>query len=167
MFSESIAEAEKLAQSEDFDYLALIGSGFNSLQRYTPTYLDALDMKAASAARKLLAGIELLKDMNQRQARKVPNGAPICFVRKRWESLVFTPDGLDRRFYELCVLSELKNALRSGDIWDQDSRQFKDFEDYLLPPTRFADQREQQNLGLSVETDCETRSGIAFGCVGA
>lgn len=42
-FSESIAEAEKLAQSENFDYLALIGSGFNSLQRYTPTLLESLN----------------------------------------------------------------------------------------------------------------------------
>jgi hypothetical protein len=56
-------------------------------------------------------------------------------VRKRWESLVRTPDGLGRRYYELCVLSELKNALRSGDIWVQGSRQFKD---YLLPPLRNA-----------------------------
>ena len=51
----------------------------------------------------------MLKDMNKRQARKVPDDAPTSFVRKRWKSLVHTPDGLDRRFYELCVLSELKN----------------------------------------------------------
>lgn len=66
-----------------------------------------------------------------------------------------TPDGLDRRYYELCVLSELKNSLRSGDIWVQGSRQFKDFEDYLLLPLRFAAQRDQRELGLAVETDCE------------
>jgi hypothetical protein len=53
------------------------------------------------------------------------------------------------------VLSELKNSLRSGDIWVQDSRQFKDFEDYLLPPARFAAQRDQQTLDLAVETDGE------------
>ena len=93
--------------------------------------------------------------MNDRQARKVPDDAPTSFVRKRWESLVRTPEGLDRRFYELCVLSELKNALRSGDIWVQGSRQFKDFEEYLLPPPRFAAQREQQELGLAVDSDCE------------
>ena len=92
--------------------------------------------------------------MNIRQARKVPDDAPTSFVRKRWENLVSTPDGLDRRFYELCVLTELKNALRSGDIWVQGSRQFKDFEDYLLPPQRFATQHAQQGLGLAVETDC-------------
>lgn len=154
-FSESITEAEKLAQPEDFDFLALVGDGFNQLRRYTPSLLDALTMKAAPAARELLTGVEVLKDMNIRQARKVPDDAPISFVRKRWESLIKTPDGLDRRFYELCVLSELKNSLRSGDISVQGSRQFKDFEAYLLPPQRFAAQRDQRKLGLAVETDCD------------
>lgn len=130
-FTESIVEAERLGQPEDFDYLALVGDGFNQLRRYTPILLDALSLKAAPAARDLLAAVEVLKGMNERQGRKVPDDAPTLFVRKRWESLVRTEDGLDRRFYELCVLSELKNSLRSGDIWVQGSRQFKDFEDYL------------------------------------
>lgn len=112
-------------------------------------------MKAAPAARELLAGVEVLKGMNDRQARKVPDDAPTSFVRKRCENLVRTEDGLDRRFYELCVLSELKNSLRSGDIWVQGSRQFEDFEDYLLPPPRFAAQRDHQELGLAVDTDCD------------
>lgn len=155
VFSESIKEAEKLAQPENFDYLALIGDSFNQLRRYTPAFLDALSMKAAPASRELLAGIEVLKGMNDRQARKVPDDAPTSFVRKRWEDLVRTPDGLDRRFYELCLLSELRNSLRSGDIWVKGSRQFKDFEEYLLPPPRFAEQRNQQKLGLAVETDCD------------
>ena len=52
-------------------------------------------------------------------------------MKKRWENLVFTADGVDRRFYELCALAELKNALRFGDVWVQGSRQFKDFDEYL------------------------------------
>jgi hypothetical protein len=155
VFSQSIIEAEKLAQPEDFDYLSLVGNGFNQLRRYAPTLLDALTMKAAPAARDLLSGVEALKGMNERQARKVPDDAPTSFVRKRWEDLVRTPDGLDRRFYELCVFSELKNSLRSGDIWVQGSRQFKDFEEYLLSTPRFTAQRERKELGLAVETDCE------------
>ncbi len=154
VFSESINEAETLAQPEAFDFLALVGDGFTQLRRYTPTLLESLSMKAAPTARDLLAGVEVLKGMNERQARKVPDDAPTSFVRKRWESLVRTQDGLDRRFYELCVLSELKNSLRSGDIWVQGSRQFKDFEEYLLPAPRFTVQREQKALGLAVETDC-------------
>ena len=142
-------------EPEDFDYLPLVGDGFHPLRRYTPALLEALTMKAAPAACAVMGAVEVLKDMNKRQARKVPDDAPTSFVRKRWKSLVHTPDGLDRRFYELCVLSELKNSLRSGDVWVRGSRQFKDFEEYLLPPSRFSAQREQQALGLAVETDCE------------
>ena len=96
-----------------------------------------------------MRAVEVLKDMNKRQVRKVPDDAPTSFVRKRWRSQVHTLDGLDRRFYELCVLSELKNSLLSGDVWVQGSRQFKDFEEYLLLPSRFSAQREQQALGLA------------------
>jgi TnpA family transposase len=152
-FTESIAEAEQLSQSEDFDYLALLGESFPQLRRYTPVWLEALSFRAAPAARDLLAAVEVLKRMNERQARKVTDDAPTSFVRKRWEPWVKTAEGLDRRFYELCVLSELRNSLRSGDIWVQGSRQFKDFEAYLLPRPRFAALFEGQALGLAVETE--------------
>ncbi len=155
VFSESINEAEKLAQPEEFDYLSLARSGYNQLRRYTPLLLEILTMNAASTAQDLLAGVEVIKKMNANQVRKVPDDAPTSFVRKRWKSLVKTPDGLDRCFYELCVLSELKNSLRSGDIWVQGSRHFKDFEEYLLPTSRFKLQNEQKELGLAIETDCE------------
>jgi TnpA family transposase len=154
-FSESIVEAERLAQPEDFDYLALVAGSFNQLRRYTPAFLESLTMKAAPAVRDLLAGVEVLKSMNESQVRRVPDDAPTSFIRKRWRNLVYTPEGLDRRFYELCVLSELKNSLRSGDIWVDGSRQFKDFEEYLLSEPRFALLRNRQELGLAVETDCE------------
>lgn len=68
---------------------------------------------------------------------------------------MLTEDGLDRRQYELCVLAELKNALRSGDIWVQGSRQFKDFEEYLMPADRFAALRQAGELPLAVVTNGE------------
>ena len=66
-----------------------------------------------------------------------------------------TDAGIDRRYYELCALSELKNSLRSGDIWVQGSRQFKDFEDYLVPPAKFASLKQSSALPLAVATDCD------------
>ncbi len=41
------------------------------------------------------------------------------------------PEGLDRKFYEICALSELKNALRPAT--SVRARGFRDFDDYLLP----------------------------------
>ena len=57
--------------------------------------------------------------------------------------------------YELAALTELKNALRSGDVWVPGSRQFKDFEDYLLSPVQFAALRDAQLLPLAIDVDGE------------
>ena len=99
--------------------------------------------------------IEVLRGMNSDNARKVPADAPTEFIKPRWQKLVMTDTGIDRRYYELCALSELKNALRSGDIWVQGSRQFKDFEDYLVPPAKFASLKQASELPLAVATDCD------------
>ncbi len=93
--------------------------------------------------------------MNTDNARKLPADAPTGFIKPRWQKLVMTDAGIDRRYYELCALSELKNSLRSGDIWVQGSRQFKDFEDYLVPPEKFTSLKQSSELPLAVATDCE------------
>ena len=154
-FTQSVEEAQKLSQPEDFDYLHRIGDRYAQIRRYAPALLEALRLKAAPAAQDILKAVETLKALNADNARKVPKEAPTSFVKKRWESLVFTDDGVDRRFYELCTLAELKNALRSGDIWVQGSRQFKDFDEYLLPAEKFASLRQSEALQLAVITDCE------------
>jgi hypothetical protein len=64
---------------------------------------------------------------------------------------VFTSSGFDRRYYELCAVTELKNALRSGDIWVPGSRQFKDFEDYLLPSPLFESMHTSGSLTLGTD----------------
>jgi len=155
-FTRSVTEAETLAQSEDFDYLHRIGDGYSQIRRYAPVFLDVLHLKAAPAARDILTAVETLKALNADNTRKVPADAPTSFVRKRWEGLVFTDAGVDRRFYELCTLSELKNALRSGDIWVQGSRQFKDFDEYLVPADKFATLKQAGELPLAVAADRDT-----------
>lgn len=121
-----------------------VGENFATLRRYTPALLEVLELRAAPAAQGVLAAVQTLREMNADNLRKVPADAPTAFIKPRWKPLVITPEGLDRKFYEICALSELKNALRSGDIWVKGSRQFRDFDDYLLPAEKFAALKREQ-----------------------
>ncbi len=147
-FTQSVSEAATLARSEDFDYLGLLGNHHSQLRRYTPAFLDAFEFKAAPAAQKVLDAIEVVRELTTTNSRGVPAQAPKEFVRRRWAPFVFTESGFDRRYYELCALTELRNALRSGDIWVPGSRQFKDFEDYLLPSSAFESLEVSEELPL-------------------
>ena len=57
---ESVTEAEHLAGPANFDHLAFAIDGYSQLHRYAPALLDALDFRAAPAARDVHAGIELV-----------------------------------------------------------------------------------------------------------
>ena len=154
-FAESVTEAQKLAQPESFDFLHRMGDGYATLRRYAPEFLDVLKLRAAPAAKDVLDAIEALRLMNSSNAKQVPNDAPSKFITPRWARLVKTGAGFDRRFYELCALSELKNKLRSGDVWVQGSRQFKDFNEYLVPAEKFTTMQLANELPLAVPTNCD------------
>jgi TnpA family transposase len=154
-FVASVSEAVKLAQPEDFDYLRHLSEGYATLRRYVPEFLNVLKLHAAPTTQSLLDAINVLRIMNEDHVRKIRADAPIEFVKSRWAKLVITDDGIDRRYYELCTLSELKNSLRSGDIWVQGSRQFKDFDEYLLPAERFMSLKLKNELPLIAPIDCD------------
>lgn len=56
-------------------------------------------MQAAPAAKPVLDAVEQLREMNSGNARKLPNGAPLNFIRERWAKLIFTETGVDRQVF--------------------------------------------------------------------
>jgi len=149
-FAETVKDAERLARTEDFDHLVLVGNHYQQLRRYAPAFLDTFEFRAAPAAQGVIDAVQTLRTMNRTSARKVPADAPIGFVRKRWHPLVFVDGGIDRKFYELCVVAELKNSLRAGEVSVAGSRQFKDFDAYLMPRSTFDGLRETRALAVPV-----------------
>ena len=155
---QTVREAEGLARPHGFDFLGGIGEHYAQVRRYAPRFLEAFEFVPSPATQNLFDAVRLLRRLNEEGLRSVPENAPVGFVRRRWHPHVLATAGggkIDRRFYELCVLAELSNALRSGDLWVAGSRQFRDFESYLLPPDEFGAMREH-GLPLAVDDDLPT-----------
>lgn len=130
---DSIEEAKRLARPMDYDYLDLLVTRFSYLRKYTPLLLNKLEFHTTQASEPLLHALNVLREMNENKKRHVPEGAPLDFVPKRWEKHVYDEEGnINRKYYELAALTELKNHIRSGDIWVVGSRLHKDFEEYLV-----------------------------------
>src|SRR5271170_3850772 len=97
-FSRSVAEAEQLARDEDFDPLSLVTEHYPQLRRFAPVLLETLEFRPKAVARELIDAVDLLRTMNREGARKVPENAPVGFVRRKWGNYVFGAEGIDRRF---------------------------------------------------------------------
>ncbi|WP_054943659.1 Tn3 family transposase [Paenibacillus ihuae] len=129
----SVEEAKRLARPVDYDYLDLLEKKFYTLRKYTPTLLKSLEFRSTKSAEPLMKAVDIIRDMNETGKRKVPEGAPLNFVSNRWQKHVYDDDGtINRHYYEMAVLTELRNYVRSGDVSIVGSRQHKDFEEYLV-----------------------------------
>jgi TnpA family transposase len=148
-FTLTVQATQNLARPNDFDYLYRINRHYSWLKRYMLEFLDVLEFKATNTTINIINAIDIIQAMHSNGLRKVPEDAPTNFIRNRWQSLVFKEDcNIDRQYYEFAVLSELKNALRSGDIWVAGSRQYKDFDEYLIDQNRYKQLKANNELPL-------------------
>ncbi|SUY45065.1 TnpA, transposase (3' segment) [Clostridium putrefaciens] len=85
----------------------------------------------------------------------MPKNAPLDFVSNQWEEYVYDEDGnIDKKYYELAAFTELKNAIRSGDISIVGSNQHIPLEEYLLTEEEWTKYKEK-STDFKVPLDAE------------
>src|SRR5271166_2529721 len=154
-FCATVAEAEKLARPEEFDNYRSLGEHYAGIRRWSPAFLDAFQFESVPASASLMRAIALLREANGSGAAALPKSAPTGFVRQRWAPYVLPGGVIDRRYYELCVLSELRDRLRAGDVWVAGSRQYRSFEERLISVETLRELQQAGTLPVAVEADFE------------
>ena len=152
-FVRSVADAESLAQPETTDNRAELIKRYGSIRTFAPALLEAFEFRGGGAVNGLLRAIAVIPDMYRCGKRTLPVNSPTAFVRRAWRPFVFNDGAIDRKAYELCALSELRDRLRAGDVWVDGSRQYQDFESYLIPKPTFEILKSEGPLPLDIETD--------------
>ncbi|MDW0112725.1 Tn3 family transposase [Sporosarcina saromensis] len=151
-FVSSVEEAQELARPADYDYLDLLQKRFYSLRKYTPTLLRVLEFQSTKANEPLLQAVEIIRGMNESGKRKVPEKSPVDFISRRWKKHLYEDDGttINRHYYELAVLTELREHIRAGDVSIVGSRQYRDFEEYLFSEDTWNQMKENTRLSVSL-----------------
>ena len=155
-FCTSVAEAEALARPEEFDAYKNLGEHYAGVRRWSPAFLEAFLFEGVPASASLMRAIEVLREANRSEKSSLPKLAPTGFVRQRWAAQVMPGGTIDRRYYELCVLSELRDRLRAGDVWVTGSRQYRSFEERLISTDTLKKLQQSGDLPIAVEADFET-----------
>ena len=154
-FRASVAEAEALARPQDFDSYEMLGDHYATVRRWAPAFLATFSFQGVPAAASLLRAVDILRKMNEAAAPKLPKSAPTGFIRERWARYVMPGGVLDRRYYELCVLSELRGRLRAGDVWVVGSRRYRSFEERLISREVLRELQQSGTLPVAVDADFE------------
>jgi hypothetical protein len=155
-FCKTVAEAEALARPEEFDAFEKLGEHYSAIRRWSPAFLSAFEFESVPASASLMRAIEVLREMNKTDSALLPKSVPTGFVRQRWAAYVMPGGAVDRRHYELCVLSELRDRLLAGEVWVTGSRQYRSAEERLISKQTLQDLLTSGTLQVAVEADFDT-----------
>lgn len=161
-FVKSVAAAEDLARPEASDPKAELVSRYATMRSFAPILLANFTFHGVPACRSLLDGLALINEMYQAGRRKLPDKVPTAFIRRGWRPFVIVGEVVERRSYEICALTELRDRLRAGDVWVEGSQTFRCFEDCLLPLPVLEALREEGPLPVAVSANAgEHLDGLA------
>ena len=124
---------EAVADVADQDILLTAAEKYSVLRRFSPRFLASFQFQSNVAQDPVLAAIEVIKAADQAGAKTFAKRPPASFLSPKWRKLIFATGPAERRLYETAVLATLRERLRGADIWVAGSRDYRAFEDYLLP----------------------------------
>jgi len=152
---EECATLIRPADDNSYDYFA---NRYTYLRTFAPKFLSALHFESNQECKPLLKALEQIMSLNSTGKRKVPEDATLSFVPKSWLPYVLDDnDEINRRYYEICALWELRGALRAGNIWVRNSRRYANPETYLIPKDQWEQMRPEACRMLGLPQNGEER----------
>ncbi|MEE8264274.1 MAG: Tn3 family transposase [Gammaproteobacteria bacterium] len=135
----AVKEAHSLRRPNS--YFDFLDDHYSYVRQFAPQFLDTLSFDSHEADDTLLEAIEVFRSLNTTKQRKLPEDVPVDFVPDNWQRFVAPEGQPERRAYELCTLSTLRDRLRSGDIYLPNSRRYTDPETFLIPRSEWPNLR--------------------------
>jgi hypothetical protein len=154
----AVDECDELIRPLDDSYFDFLESRYSYIRQFAPAFLDTFIFRANLEEESLLEAVDLLRCLKKERRRKIPEDAPIDFVPPKWRPYVIDENNkINRHYYELCVLWELRNALRAGNIWLDESRRYANPETYLIPQSRWPELRAEVCRQIAAPPDGTVR----------
>ena len=140
----AVEECEQIMRPLDDSYFDLLATRYANLRQFAPHFLESFDWRSGDERSELTDAIEIVRTLNATGQRKIPDDAPADFIPKKWEPYVISEEHeFNRRYYELCLLWQMREALRAGNLWVTGSRRYNNPESYLIPPGTWTELRTE------------------------
>ncbi|HYZ41806.1 MAG TPA: Tn3 family transposase, partial [Stellaceae bacterium] len=150
-FVKCVNAAQAMTTTDITDAKAELLSKYTTLRTFAPALLDAFRFQGDRTASSLLKALDMMRDTWRSGKRSLPSNVPTAFIRPSWRPVVFQDGTIERRAYEICALSELRDRLRAGDVWVDGSRRYQAFDSTLIPRSSFDLLRSEGPLPVAVE----------------
>jgi TnpA family transposase len=151
----AVKDSVEFERLERHGLLDKLHSKYSNFRRYFPAFVD-LPFAAESGSESMLDHLALLRQLNQGERKALPPDVDTSFVPVAWRGSLQSNESRRRRTWEISLALELKETLRSGDVFLPDSRRHVSFLKLGYDDPGWQDIRESAFETLGLPTDGTT-----------
>lgn len=151
-----MAEVETWLTGKYSHVFNLVLQRYAYLRQFAPTLFRHLEFHAEEGAQSgLVEAIQLLRDLNRENKRKLPGDMPLDFIPRRLRHLVEKDGEISKPAWECALLTAVRDELRAGNVYVAQSKRFGRFDDFFMTDSKWETQRESffQRAGLPVKAE--------------
>jgi len=129
----------------------LVMQRFSYLRQFAPILLEHLAFQLEEGTQStVVTAVHLLRELNQANKRNLPANTPLDFIPKTLRPLVEKNGQVDKRAWECALLTTLRDEIRAGNVFIQQSKRFGRFDDFFISKRRWQAQSAHffQRAGL-------------------
>ena len=89
LFAAAVEETEQLLRPRDGSYLDFVENRYGPLRKFAPGVLRVLDFKSLKTDDPLIDAVEILRELNRKRRRRVPEDAGLEFASAKWRGQLF------------------------------------------------------------------------------
>ncbi|WJW67965.1 Tn3 family transposase [Candidatus Chlorohelix allophototropha] len=150
----AVEECTMLVRPIDNTHYDFLLKSYKAIRHFSPRFLAAFTFHSNVATAPLLQAIKTLCQFNASRKKHLSDHSTLPFVPGKWMNYVLNPNGsINKEYYELAVLWELRAALRSANVWVTGSRRYATLESYLIPREQWPGLRPEVCRQLGITED--------------
>ncbi|OEU73255.1 MAG: hypothetical protein BA869_04515, partial [Desulfuromonadales bacterium C00003107] len=122
----------------------LVKKRFSYIRQFSPSLLKHIQLQFENGEDSpLCEALEVLREMNNGNKRKLPDDVPVDFIPKKIRVLIETADGkVDKAAWECALLTAIRDEIKSGNISIGMSKRFCRLDDFFISESRWQKMRE-------------------------
>jgi len=121
----------------------LVTQRFSYIRQFSPALLRHLQLIAEDNGNgSLLEAMNLLRQLNDQNKRKLPEGVPLGFIPRKIRPLIQNDGTVDKPGWECALLTAVRDQIKSGNLSVKMSKRFGRFDDFFVSPDQWEKTRE-------------------------
>lgn len=121
----------------------LVTQRFSYIRQFSPALLKHLQPIAEGNGNgNLLEAMDLLRQLNDQNRRKLPDDVPLEFIPRKIRPLIQNNGTIDKAGWECALLTAVRDEIKAGNLSVKMSKRFGRFDDFFISSDQWAKVRE-------------------------